>query len=72
MPSPSAGEGEWPSGAQTQTNADQPITGETHGVVGISNLKLSAANEAEGSIVSSEKSNMKLQSAVFEFCRALR
>ena len=45
------------SGAQAQ----QPITGNTKGVVGIANLSLStAADTPQGSVVSSEKNNVKL------------
>jgi hypothetical protein len=61
---PAAGAPQTPS-APTQapagTQAQEPITGNTHGVVGIENLKLSAAPDAtQGSVVSSEKSNVKL------------
>ncbi len=52
-----------PSSAPTdaQTQAQPPISGNTPGVVGIANLKLSAALDAtRGSLVSSEKANVKL------------
>jgi len=52
-----------PSEGQSGNNSQQPITEKTQGVVGISNLKLAAApNAAEGSIVSSEKNNVKIES----------
>jgi hypothetical protein len=58
-PSPSAGSA--PSDAQSGAGAHEPITGNTQGVVGISNLKLSAAPDAtQGSVVTSEKNNVKL------------
>jgi hypothetical protein len=57
---------EVPAGAQAQ----QPITGNTQGVVGIENLKLSAAPDAaQGSVVSSEKSNVKLDDGTFLLLR---
>jgi hypothetical protein len=47
--------------APAQPQGQQPITGNTQGVVGIENLKLAAAADAkQGSIVSSEKNNVKL------------
>jgi hypothetical protein len=49
-----------PSDAQTSANARGPITAQTQGVVGISNLKLSTTTE--GSVLSSEKNNVKLDS----------
>jgi hypothetical protein len=47
--------------ASAQPQGQQPITGNTQGVVGIENLKLAAAPDAkQGSVVSSEKNNVKL------------
>jgi hypothetical protein len=47
--------------APGQTQGEPPITGNTQGVVGIENLKLAAAADAkQGSVVSSEKNNVKL------------
>src|SRR5208282_1147601 len=47
--------------ASGQPQGQPPITGNTQGVVGIENLKLSAAPDAkQGSVVSSEKNNVKL------------
>jgi hypothetical protein len=49
-------------GAQ-QGSARPPITGNTQGVVGISNLKLEPApSAAQGSVLSSEKNNVKVES----------
>ncbi len=59
---PAGGSG-YPSNPQSGGNALPPITGNTQGVVGISNLKLSTpANTTEGSLVSSEKNNVKIES----------
>jgi hypothetical protein len=59
-----------PDTAQTNAQARQPITGSTQGVVGISNLKLSAAADAtRGSVLSSEKNNVKLESGTFMLLR---
>jgi hypothetical protein len=47
-----------------------PVTGNTQGVVGISNLKLEAAqNAAQGSLMRSEKNNVKLESGTFMLLR---
>jgi hypothetical protein len=68
-PNPAAG-GDYPSSGQTGTNARQPITGNTQGVVGIADLKLStAANASQGSVVSSEKNNVKLESGTLMLLR---
>ena len=67
--SSTAGSGE-PTSGQTSTNTHQPITGNTQGVVGISDLKLSpAANMAQGSVLSSEKGNVKLESGTLMLLR---
>lgn len=51
------------SSAQGGGSARQPITGKTEGVVGISNLKLApAAQPAQGSVLTSEKNSVKLES----------
>jgi len=69
-PSPSAAGAESPAKAQTGTSANQPITANTQGVVGTSNLHLStAANTTDGSIVTSEKSNVKLDSGTLMLLR---
>lgn len=51
------------AGPQQQNGARPQINGNTQGVVGISNLKLEpAANAAQGSVLSSEKNNVKVES----------
>ena len=65
-PSPSTAGEERPTSAP----ARQPITANTQGVVGISNLTLSAsANQAQGSVVSSEKNNVKLERGTWVLLR---
>jgi len=55
---------------EAQGNPHQPITGNTQGVVGISNLKLSTpADATQGSVVSSEKNNVKLESGILMLLR---
>ena len=50
-------------GPQQPSGARPQIDGNTQGVVGISNLKLEpAANAAQGSVLSSEKNNVKVES----------
>jgi len=57
---PSSTEGTGP-GARPDSSPRGPITAKTQGVVGYSNLKLSApADPAQGSLVSSEKGNVKI------------
>jgi hypothetical protein len=52
-----------PSPVPPSTQEHPAITGNTQGVVGFSNLKLSpAADPAQGSLLSSNKSNVKLES----------
>ena len=47
-----------------------PITSSTQGVIGISDYRLSAAADAnQGSVVSSEKSNVKLESGTLMLLR---
>jgi hypothetical protein len=66
---PAAG-GDSPGSGQGGPNAHQPITANTQGVVGIADLKLStAANGAQGSVVSSEKNNVKLESGTLMLLR---
>lgn len=66
-PSQTASPSPTPSAAPTenaqQSSARAPITGNTQGVVGISNLKLEPApSAAQGSVLSSEKNNVKVES----------
>ena len=69
-PSPSAGASA-PSDAQAGQSARPPIRAETKGVVGISDLKLSstAPTANQGSVVSSEKNNVKLESGTLMLLR---
>ena len=65
---------DWPSNNQTnnqsKTNTRQPITGNTQGVVGDPNLKLSTATTgSQPSVVSSEKNNVKLESGTVMLLR---
>ncbi len=56
--------------SQAATNAHQPITGKTQGVVGISNLKLAEApDKSQGSVLSSDNSNVKLESGTLMLLR---
>lgn len=69
-PMPSSSAGESPSGTQTGSSARQAITGNTQGVVGISNLKLeTGTNPTQGSLVSSEKNNVKLETGTLMLLR---
>ena len=61
-PSPSA-TGGGASDTQSSTGGLPPINAQTQGVIGISNVTLSpAANGSQGSVMSSEKNNVKLES----------
>jgi hypothetical protein len=65
-PSPAGGQA--PSASKPAAN--QPITEKTQGVIGMSNLQLSAApNTTEGSVVTSEKNNVKLDSGTLMLLR---
>ncbi|MGC2328006.1 MAG: hypothetical protein WA604_14925 [Candidatus Sulfotelmatobacter sp.] len=67
-PSPSAAEG---TDAQAGGSARPPINGHTQGVIGMPELKLeaSAQNAALGSVMSSGKGNVKLQSGTLMLLR---
>jgi hypothetical protein len=66
---PTAGSGEPATNPQT-AKQNQPITGNTQGVIGISNLNLTTAADAKGaSMISSEKNNVKLESGTFMLLR---
>jgi hypothetical protein len=73
MPSSSEPGDQWPSGQQAGAKPQQPISGDTQGVVGIANLKLSM-NPAtpQTSLVSSEKSNVKLENGTLMLLRVNR
>ena len=70
-PSPSAGAGGMPSDASEGTSARPPITAKTEGVVGLSDLKLTTTPPSanEGSVVSSDKNNVKLESGTLMLLR---
>ncbi len=62
--------GEWPTNNPSETNQRQPITGKTQGVVGFSNLNLTAAaSTKDGSVISSTKSNVRLESGTLLLLR---
>ena len=66
QPSAPENSGNAPSQSQNSAAARPQITGETRGVVGISNLTLAAAPDAsQGSVVTSEKNNVKLEDGTF-------
>jgi hypothetical protein len=68
---PSAGGNDVPSDSNTPKNTRPPITAQTQGVVGISNLTLAPASTgaAPGSVVTSEKNNVKLESGTLMLLR---
>jgi hypothetical protein len=63
--------GNMPSDSQTANHSRPPITGETKGVIGISNLTLNdtASDASQGSVVTSEKNNVKLESGTMMLLR---
>jgi hypothetical protein len=68
--SPPQTSGSAPAGTSAGTQAQQPITGDTQGVVGIANLKLSPAPDpTQGSVISSEKNNVRLDDGTFLLLR---
>jgi hypothetical protein len=70
-PAPTASANDTPGDAQTGKSSRAPITAQTEGVVGISNLTLSplATNSSQGSVVSSDKNNVKLESGTLMLLR---
>jgi hypothetical protein len=63
--------GEQPNNTSTGNNASPQITASTQGVIGISNYKLSTpgGDVTQGSVVSSEKGNVKLESGTLLLLR---
>jgi len=62
--------GSEPAGAPAGNSSQPQVTGNTQGVVGIPDLKLSTAPDpAQGSVVSSEKNNVKLEDGTFLLLR---
>ncbi len=69
-PSPSTTGGEAPATTQAPQAAHEQITADTQGVVGISNLKLSpTADPKTGSVMTSDKGNVKLESGTLMLLR---
>ena len=71
-PAPNASTGgNTPTDDSSAANAHEPITGKTEGVVGLRDLKLAttAGAASQGSVVSSEKNNVKLESGTFMLLR---
>jgi hypothetical protein len=68
---PSTSGNDTPSDTKTAKNTRPPITAQTQGVVGISNLTLEPASTiaTQGSVVSSEKNNVKLESGTMMLLR---
>ena len=61
-PSPSAAAGNLPTDSPANVNPMPQVTAQTQGVIGISDLKLSSGTSAtQGSVVTSEKNNVKLE-----------
>ncbi len=58
-----------PGNQQADANNRQPISGNTQGVVGISNLTLSPGNTSKGSLITSDKNNVKLESGTMMLLR---
>jgi hypothetical protein len=59
------------SGSQAQNSSRPPITGNTHGVIGMPDLRLeeTTQNATQGSVVTSEKSNVRLESGTLMLLR---
>lgn len=59
--SPTGNSGEEATAGAPAGKSHPPITGETKGVLGIENLNLADTNGVQGSVLSSEKNNVKLE-----------
>ena len=67
---PAGGSSDVPASDVPASSAREPITGSTQGVLGLPDVKLSTAAEAtQGSVVSSEKNNVKLESGTLLLLR---
>ncbi len=75
---PQSGQQNYPQGSasqtQAQTNARPPITAKTEGVLGMSDVKLETAaqnppNSTQGSVLSSEKNNVKIEKGTMMLLR---
>ena len=68
--SPSTEAGAPPSDGQASNGARPPINGHTTGVIGLSNITLSPnSNAQQGSVVTSDKNNVKLESGTMLLLR---
>lgn len=69
-PNPTPPPGAAPTADKAGNGAHEPVTGKTQGVLGIPDLKLSTtAAAAQGSVVTSEKNNVKLESGTLMLLR---
>jgi hypothetical protein len=69
-PNPSTASSDEPTTASSSTSAHPPITQNTQGVLGIQNLTLSTApNNAQGSVLTSDKNNVKLEDGTLMLLR---
>src|ERR1700722_5060020 len=69
-PNPNAPANTVPGGSDNSANARPQITAKTEGVVGFSNMTLAPApNAAQGSLLSSEKNNVKLEGGTMMLLR---
>jgi hypothetical protein len=69
-PNPNAPANTMPANTTTDANARPQITAKTEGVVGFSNMTLAPApNAAQGSLLSSEKNNVKLEGGTMMLLR---
>jgi hypothetical protein len=67
---PSAGAGETPSDNQNASGARPPINARTQGVIGLPDVTLSPnSNATQGSVVTSDKNNVKLESGTMLLLR---
>jgi hypothetical protein len=60
-----------PSESSPQGEARPPITGNTQGVIGMSDVKLESGlqNSQQGSLLTSEKNNFKIEKGTFMLLR---
>lgn len=69
-PQPSSNYPPGEGSSQPQSNAHPPITGNTQGVIGMPNVKLQTAqNTAQGSLMTSEKNNVKIEKGTMMLLR---
>ncbi len=67
---PTLPNGDLPAAAQASSESREPITAKTEGVVGIPNLTLSTPKDvSQGSLLSSEKGSIKLESGTLMLLR---